>query len=99
MNCFDYNAQVLECMEYRDESKTEPLLGVKYTAQSALFASAANANFNTQYCEGNYIELETEIWPDMADIDENFKGDRFLMFWVDGVPTGVKTFTTGTRFY
>jgi hypothetical protein len=58
VNCYDYEAPVLEC--YEESTK----LGVKFNAQQALFSSAANTNFATQYCEGSYIELETEIWPD-----------------------------------
>ena len=91
MNCYDYEAPVLEC--YEDNTN----LGLKFNAQQALFSSAANTNFATQYCEGSYIELETEVWPDQAD-SGNRPGDRFLMFWVDGVPAGVQTFNNGTRF-
>lgn len=91
MNCYDYEAPVLEC--YEDNTK----LGLKFNAQSALFSSAASYDFTTQYCEGSYIELETEIWPNQAD-SGNRPGDRFLMFWVDGVPTGVQIFDNGTSF-
>lgn len=91
INCYDYEAPVLEC--YEENTK----LGLKFNAQQALFSSSANANFATQYCEGSYIELETEIWPDQTD-SGNRPGDRFLMFWVDGVPAGVQTFNNGTRF-
>ena len=91
MNCYDYDAPVLECYEDRTG------LGLKYTAQQALFSSDANANFATQYCEGSYIELETEIWPDQSD-SGNRPGDRFLMFWVDGVPAGIQVFSKGTSF-
>ena len=61
VNCYDYEAPVLEC--YEENTK----LGLKFNAQQALFSSSANANFATQYCEGSYIELETEIWPDQTD--------------------------------
>lgn len=91
VNCYDYEAPVLEC--YEDSTS----LGLKFNAQQALFSSIANTNFATQYCEGSYIELETEIWPDQAD-SGNRPGDRFLMFWVDGVPAGVEVFNTGTSF-
>jgi hypothetical protein len=57
-NCYDYHAPVLEC--YEESTK----LGLKFNAQQALFSSSTNTNFATQYCEGSYIELETEIWPD-----------------------------------
>ena len=91
VNCYDYEAPVLEC--YEENTK----LGLKFNAQQALFSSSANNNFATQFCEGSYIELETEIWPDQADSGYR-PGDRFLMFWVDGVPAGVQTFNNGTRF-
>ena len=90
-NCYDYEAKVLEC--YEENTK----LGLKFNAQQALFSSSANTNFATQYCEGSYIELETEIWPDQADNGYR-PGDRFLMFWVDGVPAGVQTFSSNTSF-
>ena len=92
MNCYDYNAKVLECKDL-----TTSQLFLNYTAQQAQFSSAAGSDFVTQYCEGSYIELETEIWPDQVD-SGNRPGDRFLMFWVDGVPAGVKVFTNGTSF-
>ena len=92
MNCYDYNAKVLEC---KDPSTSQ--LFLNYTAQQAQFSSEAGSDFITQYCEGSYIELETEIWPDQAD-NGNRPGDRFLMFWVDGVPAGVKIFTNGSSF-
>ena len=92
VNCYDYEAPVLEC--YDENSR----LGLKYNAQSALFESAANTDFRTQYCEGSYIELETEIWPDVNDKDEYHPGDRFLMFWIDGVPTAIQPYSVGTNF-
>lgn len=91
VNCYDYEAPVLECYE---ESTG---LGLKFNAQQALFSSSANTNFSTQYCEGSYIELETEIWPDQSDKGTR-PGDRFLMFWVDGIPAGVQIFNNGTNF-
>ena len=91
INCYDYEAPVLECYEENTN------LGLKFNAQQALFSSSANNNFTTQYCEGSYIELETEIWPDQSD-KGNRPGDRFLMFWVDGIPAGVQPFSSGTNF-
>lgn len=90
-NCYDYHAPVLEC--YEESTK----LGLKFNAQQALFSSSTNTNFATQYCEGSYIELETEIWPDQAD-NGSRPGDRFLMFWVDGVPAAVQPFASGASF-
>jgi hypothetical protein len=32
------------------------------------------------------MELEHEIWPDVADVNEWNVGDRYHTFWLDGVP-------------
>lgn len=93
-NCYDYEAPILEC--YEEATK----LGIKMDAQQTLFSTASYPGFTTQYYENSYIELETEIWPNVADPDasKNLYGDRFLMFWVDGVPAGVKAFPTTEKF-
>ena len=84
-NCYDYKAPVLECYD------AESGMGIKINAQDTTFLSP-NHNFPTKYYENQYIELETEIWPNIQDKNENFKGDRFIMYWVDGIPVGVKTY-------
>lgn len=93
-NAYDYEAPILEC--YEDITK----LGIKLDAQKGLFSTSTYPNFATQYYENSYIELETEIWPNVADPDpsKNLYGDRFLMFWVDGVPAGVKPYPTSEKF-
>lgn len=92
-NCYDYEAPVLECYEEAAN------LGLKYDAQKAIFSTNVNKNFNTQYYENSYIELEAEIWPDVKDsADGTIQGDRFLMFWVDGIPVKVESYITGTNF-
>lgn len=93
-NCYDYEAPILECYDPSDK------LGIKLDAQKALFSTATFPNFTTQYYENSYIELETEIWPNVADPDpdKNLYGDRFLMFWVDGIPAGVKPYPTSEGF-
>lgn len=91
-NCYDYSAPILKCYEEQTE------LGIKVDAQKALFSTKPWPGFNTKYYENQYIELETEIWPDVPNVDDNHLADRFLMFWVDGIPTGVKTFESGTKF-
>lgn len=93
-NCYDYEAPILEC--YEDRSK----LGIKMDAQKTVFSTSTHPGFATQYYENQYIELETEIWPNVTDPDasKNLRGDRFLMFWVDGVPAGVKVFPTTEQF-
>ena len=92
-NCYDYEAPILECYEKASESSA---LGVKLDAQKATFEIYNTPAFTTQYCEKSYIELETEIWP---NVDGN-TADRFLMYWVDGVPAGVKVYSNenGTNF-
>lgn len=91
-NCYDYSAPILECYEEQTQ------LGIKVDAQKALFSTKPWPEFNTKYYENQYIELETEIWPDIPNIDSNRLADRFLMFWVDGIPAGIKTFEQGTKF-
>ena len=89
-NCYDYEAPVLTC--YDERSK----VGIRFNAQNASFETPNNQGFKTQYYENAYIEVETEIWPNVPDIKitstKNILGDRFIMFWVDGVPAGVKAY-------
>ena len=93
-NCYDYSAPVMSC--YEENSG----VGVRLEAQQAIFSSATFPSFATQYFENSYIELESEIWPDVEDKDpdNNLYGDRFIMFWVDGVPAGVKAFPRNENF-
>lgn len=96
-NCYDYSAPVLSCYE---DSANGSGVGVRLEAQQAIFSSATYPDFATQYFENSYIELETEIWPDVLDPDpdNNLYGDRFMMFWVDGIPAGVKAFPHNENF-
>lgn len=96
-NCYDYSAPVLSCYE---DSTNGSGVGVRLEAQQAIFSSATYPDFATQYFENSYIELETEIWPDVPDPDpdNNLYGDRFMMFWVDGIPAGVKAFPRNENF-
>lgn len=87
-NCYDYDAQILSCHDGN--------IGLVLNAQSATFNGGGEA-LTTQYYEDSYIELETEIWPEQADT-ETRPGDRFIMFWVDGVPSNVKAYTVGSSF-
>lgn len=87
-NCYDYEAKILDC--YDDNSK----IGLTIDAQKAVFRGGGEI-LTTQFCEDSYIELELEIWPDTTDATN---GDRYLMFWVDGVPTGVKAYAHGIDF-
>lgn len=101
-NCYDYSAPVLSCYEplVDENGITGSGVGVRLEAQQAIFSSATFPSFATQYFENSYIELETEIWPDVADKDpdNNLYGDRFIMFWVDGIPAGVKAFPRNENF-
>lgn len=96
-NCYDYSAPVLSCYE---DSVNGSGVGIRLEAQQAIFSSATYPDFATQYFENSYIELETEIWPDVPDPDpgNNLYGDRFMMFWVDGIPAGVKAFPRNENF-
>lgn len=89
-NVYDYEAPVLTC--YDANSK----MGIRFDAQKAMFETPANQGFATQYYENSYLEIETEIWPNVPDPDTSKKlyGDRFIMMWVDGVPAGVKPYST-----
>lgn len=90
-NCYDYEAPILTCYDGTSE------VGIQFDAQKARFSSKNN-NFTTQYYENSYIELETEIWPNVPNISDKIPGDRFLMFWVDGIPAGVKPYETLEKF-
>ena len=95
VNCYDYEAPVLEC--YDNINK----VGLNYTAQNATFSSLTKT-VSTQYYENSYIELETEIWPNEDDIDlgdnKFIYGDRYIMLWIDGVPVRVEAYQTGEGF-
>ena len=91
-NCYDYEAPVLTC--YDANSK----VGIRFDAQQAYFETPTNQGFKTQYYENSYLEIETEIWPNVPDkpitASKSILGDRFIMFWVDGIPAGVKAYET-----
>ena len=84
-NCYDYEAPVLNCHDGN--------IGLKLDAQKATISIGGLADFSTQYYENSYIELETEIWPNQKDKSVKIPGDRFVMFWVDGIPAGVKAYS------
>ena len=88
MNCYKYDAQILNCVDGK--------IGLNINAQMATLSST-NEDITTQFCENNYIELEAEIWKDVPASGYN-PGDRFMMFWVDGVPTAVKTYEEKENF-
>ena len=81
-NCRDYDAQVLSC--YNQGA------GLTLTAQNATL-TIGGETLATPYCEDSYIEFEFDIWKE----ETNEYGRRYLMFWLDGVPTGIKVYTTG----
>ena len=94
-NCYDYEAPVMDCYD------SSSLIGIQMDAQKAYFAAAA-VNLTTQYYENQYIELEAEIWPTDAGgkgLYPDNPGDRFLMYWVDGVPVGIKAYEYGSEYF
>ena len=94
-NCYDYAASFLNCYE------PETNRGIRLEAQQAIFNSPSHKDgFATQYFENTYIELEVEIWPDGddPDVNNNIYKDRFIMYWIDGVPAGVKLYAAGEKF-
>ena len=90
-NCYDYEAPVLEC--YDDVSG----LGLKINAQEAAFHKDS-AVTKTYFYENSYIELENEIWPDEADVNEWNVGRRYISFWADGVPTKMALYNHDSSF-
>ena len=78
-NCRDYDARVLSCYNQG--------LGLQMNAQGATLI-AGGETLSTPYCEDNYIEFEFDIWPQ----ETGDKGRRYMMFWMDGVPTGIKVY-------
>lgn len=86
--CYDYDARILTCYD------TNKKVGLILNAQNGTIYGGGET-LTTQYCEDSYIELETEIWPDVADKDEDHPGDRFIMFWTDGIPSGVIDYVHG----
>lgn len=91
-NVYDYAAPVLSCDNGKD------IQALNLTAQTGTLSTPSFPSFNTQYYENTYLELEAEIWKDVKDTSDEIKGDRFLMFWIDGVPVGVKAYPTGEDF-
>ena len=90
-NCYDYEAPVLEC--YDNVSG----LGLKINAQEAAFHKDS-AVTKTYFYENSYIELENEIWPDEADVNEWNVGRRYISFWADGVPTKMALYNHDSSF-
>lgn len=85
-NCYDYDAQVLEC--YEDEC------GLRINAQDATFVSTSTSDLVTHYYENSYIELELDIWK--KDNDYVDLPDNYIMYWIDGVPANVKPYSSTT---
>ena len=82
-NCRDYNAQVLSCYNQG--------LGLSMNAQGATLV-AGGETLSTPYCEDSYIEFEFDIWPQ----ENGDAGRRYMMFWLDGVPTGIKVYAANS---
>ena len=82
--CRDYDARVLDCY---DDDKS---IGLRMTAQNALLQGSAN-RLDIPYCEDSYIEFE-------FDITKTDKVKRYMMPWMDGVPVGLKPYSTTEQF-
>ena len=92
--CRDYNAQVLKC--YNDNTN----IGLLLRAQNAIYKSE-QATIETQYCEDSYLEFETDIWknPTTPTIVNGMDvTQRYIMTWLDGVPSGAKVYATNDSF-
>lgn len=74
-SCRDYDALVLNCF---DESKN---IGLKMQAQQTLLRGSEN-ELIIPYCEDSYIEFE-------FDITKTDAVKRYLIPWLDGVPTAL----------
>lgn len=53
---------------------------------------ASGASVTIPYCEDSYIELEIDLWP------YGNGGQAYLMSWLDGVPSTVSTYSSGSFF-
>lgn len=78
-NCYDYEAPVLSC--YNNN------IGLRINAQAATLTTTSQSMV-TNFFEDQYIELETDVWRN----DPSDTGERYIMFWIDGVPTSVRTY-------
>lgn len=81
--CKDYDAQILSCHDGKR--------GLILKAQNAIFNSS-NINMNIPYCEDNYIELE-------LDITSTKEKKYYVRPWIDGVPVGIKIYSTSDDFF
>ena len=85
--CRDYDAEVIRCC-----TMSEGQLGRGFIlgAQTAQFKSQ-NTRLNIPYCEDTYIEFE-------IDITENKDPFRYVTSWIDGVPSGIVSYTSDDNF-
>lgn len=93
-NCYDYNAQVLDCFDTRSG------IGLRMNAQNAALTSS-NTSVDTQYCEDSYIEFEADIWSYKAETSSDSNkptADNFMMLWIDGIPAAVEAYTSIDSF-
>lgn len=86
-NCRDYDAQVLSCWDDINER------GLRLGAQTAIFKSASTS-IDIPYCEETYIELEIDV----TNTSSAQKGFYYITSWIDGVPSGIKTFASNEAF-
>lgn len=84
-SCRDYDAQVLSCY---DESRK---IGLKMQAQQTLIKGSENQVI-VPYCEDSYIEFE-------FDITKTDAVKRYLIPWMDGVPTALVQYGDTESFH
>lgn len=92
--CRDFDAQVLKC--YDDTTN----IGLLLRAQDAIYRSE-QATIKTLYCEDSYLEFETDIWKNPATplvVNGMDVSQRYIMTWLDGVPSGVSIYATNDSF-
>lgn len=80
-SCRNYDAEIAHC--YADGA------GIRMYAHRADFSSAA-VDVSVQYGEDEMIELEYDIYP--APRVEGDGNHRYMMAWMDGVPTSCRLY-------
>lgn len=75
---------------WKETSIVESFIGLKMQAQKANFESL-NASLETAYCEDYYIEYT-------LDINSKNSKKTYIRTWIDGVPSGIRTYSTNDRF-
>jgi hypothetical protein len=86
-NCRNYDAKVLDCYD------TTTSRGIIVRAQDTILQSSTET-LSTPYCEDSFIEFEYDIW----GVQAGNGGKRYVMPWLDGVPTSIGKYSAETLF-